>query len=516
MDDHQPEIERLQQELARARDRLAALEATEARHAETLARLRESETRYRQLVENVNSVILRMDRRGNITFVNRFACSFFGYPEDELLGKNVVGTIVPEVDGAGQNLVEEIRDICEHPERHQNHENENMHRDGGRVWVAWTNKGLFDQNGELAEILCIGNDLTGRKHYEEALQASEQNYREIFNATMNAIFIHEIPTGRVVDVNQTMLDMFGLSRDEAMRGTVEDISEGHSPYSQREADELLRKAAFEGPQKFEWRSRRSNGELFWTEVTLKQAVIGGIPRVLALAIDITQRKHFQERLIEEQQLLHQLLEAQERERRLIAFEIHDGLAQQLTAASMYCGNFERLCRDDLDQAIQSHEAGSIMLQKALAETRRLIRGLRPPVLDESGLVAAIEHLLIDMKESGPTEIEFLHEVQFDRLDPAWENSLFRIVQESLTNALRYSESPKIQVRLRQEPGWLLLEVEDWGNGFDTNQVERSCFGLKGIRERAGLLGGTATIETTPGKGTRVRVELPLNKNTPAA
>ena len=220
----------------------------------------------------------------------------------------------------------------------------------------------------------------------------------------------------------------------------------------------------------------------------------------------------QQRLIEEQQTLRQLLESQERERRLIAYEIHDGLAQQLAAAAMYCGTFEQLHQTHPEEATKAHEAGAIMLQKALAETRRLIGGLRPAVLDESGLVAAVENLISHIEAEGTTQIEFLPDVRFDRLDPARENSLFRIVQESLTNAGRYSGTQKIRVRLAQQTDRLILEIQDWGSGFDPNTVAQECFGLKGIRERANLLGGQATIESAPGEGTRVRVELPMEEN----
>ena len=130
--------------------------------------LKKSEAKYRDLVQNANSIILRMDVNGNVTFFNEFAQRFFGYPEDEILGKNVVGTIVPKT-GPGRDLVKMILDIGRHPERYMTNENENLRRDGSRVWVAWTNKAIFDQQGNVSEILCIGNDITELKQTEEKL-----------------------------------------------------------------------------------------------------------------------------------------------------------------------------------------------------------------------------------------------------------------------------------------------------------------------------------------------------------
>lgn len=129
-----------------------------------------SEAKYRELVENASSIIVRTDTLGNITFFNEFAQSFFGYSESEILGRNVVGTIVPTTDTAGNNLAEMVKDNLRHPQRYTHHENENIRRNGERVWVAWRNKALLDEAGRFAGILAIGTDISDRKRAEEALQ----------------------------------------------------------------------------------------------------------------------------------------------------------------------------------------------------------------------------------------------------------------------------------------------------------------------------------------------------------
>jgi len=131
--------------------------------------LQRSEIKYRELVQNANSIILRMDSQGNVTFFNEFAQQFFGYTEDEILGKKVVGTIVPTTDRAGRDLAAMIRDIGLNPENHVSNENENMRKDGARIWVAWTNKAIYDKDGNIVEILCVGNDVTERKLLEKQL-----------------------------------------------------------------------------------------------------------------------------------------------------------------------------------------------------------------------------------------------------------------------------------------------------------------------------------------------------------
>jgi two-component system cell cycle sensor histidine kinase/response regulator CckA len=136
--------------------------------------LRESEAKYRELVQNANSIIMRRDTRGTITFFNEFAQDFFGFTEDEILGRNVIGTIVPKRDSSGQDLTAMIQDIGRYPEKYSTNENENMRHDGERVWVAWTNKAICDKDGNVIEILCIGNDITERKQLEAQLQQAQK------------------------------------------------------------------------------------------------------------------------------------------------------------------------------------------------------------------------------------------------------------------------------------------------------------------------------------------------------
>lgn len=148
---------------------------TERRRAEEA--LRENERKYQELVENANSIILRWTRDGVVTFINEYGQDFFGYSEAELLGKNVVGTIVPETDTAGRNLTPLMDEICANPKTFEHNVNENMRRDGSRVWIAWTNKAVLDSQGRVKEVFSVGTDITGRKRAEKALQESEERLR---------------------------------------------------------------------------------------------------------------------------------------------------------------------------------------------------------------------------------------------------------------------------------------------------------------------------------------------------
>lgn len=118
-----------------------------------------SENMYKEIVENANSIILLMDTKGRITFINQFGQRFFGYYEKDILGKSVIGTIVSEKNLSGKDLVKMIKDIVENPQRHSVNENENMRSNQERVDILWTNKAIIGYDGSIQEILCISNQV---------------------------------------------------------------------------------------------------------------------------------------------------------------------------------------------------------------------------------------------------------------------------------------------------------------------------------------------------------------------
>ncbi|MFN8454408.1 MAG: PAS domain S-box protein [Anaerolineae bacterium] len=184
--------------------------------------LQASEAKYRELVQNANSIIFRMNTEGRIIFFNEFAQRFFGYTAEEIIGQKVIGAIVPETDTAGQDLVAMIQGILQQPEQYSANENENIRRDGSRVWVAWTNKSILDENGQISEVLCIGNDITGRKRAEAALRDSEELYQSLVNNLSQSIFRKDI-AGRFTFGNNIFCQNMGLSLEELIGKTDYDI-----------------------------------------------------------------------------------------------------------------------------------------------------------------------------------------------------------------------------------------------------------------------------------------------------
>ena len=167
---------------------------------------------YRDLVESLNSVILRWKPTGEITFFNKYAQSFFGYSEDEILGKNVM-ILTPQRDSLGNDLTNLAENILKSPEKYVTNENENVRRNGERVWVQWTNKAIIDEAGNIREILVVGTDVTAKKQAEIALQKSVERYRLLAETMLQGV-VYQDATGKIITMNPAAQRILGKTAEE--------------------------------------------------------------------------------------------------------------------------------------------------------------------------------------------------------------------------------------------------------------------------------------------------------------
>ena len=194
---------------------------------------------------------------------------------------------------------------------------------------------------------------------------------------------------------------------------------------------------------------------------------------------------------------------------VIGCELHDGPCQYITSAQMLLEALRHQgtasTHDDsrrLDMALR-------FLERAGVELRRLIRGLHPLQLHDTRVLAIVERLSDENKMDGGPEIEWCLEAEFDELSNDLRVAILRILQECLTNVRRHSRTSKVLVGITQDDRSVCIQVQDWGIGFDLEKTRPECLGLNGIRQRARLLNGTMTIESHPGGGTCIAVDLPL-------
>lgn len=218
-------------------------------------------------------------------------------------------------------------------------------------------------------------------------------------------------------------------------------------------------------------------------------------------------------LLREQALLHRSLELHERDRQLLAFEIHDGIVQDMSGVVMLLESAGRQATFATPAAQELFDRAVRTQRESVAEARRLIRGLIPVVLDQAGFVASLQKLTQRFTTEQGIQVALRTTVSATHLAPAFEMIILRIVQEALNNVWRHSGALQAEVVVEQrgQPHGdeLLLTISDTGSGFDPAQVKTTRYGLTGMKERARLLGGGTQIESSPGQGTTLRVTLPL-------
>ncbi len=292
-DELEQRVEQRTAELAEANQDLHR-EIAERRRAEEA--LKESEERYRSFVQNFPGIAFRGRLNSVPVFLHGALEEITGYTEQDFLaGKPRWDQVVHPEDlpGLWETTGKALRTV---PDYSAHREYRIVRKDDEVRWVEEYIENRCDASGRPAFVEGAVYDITERKRAEEALHASEENYRTIFNAANDAIFVHDPESGEILDVNQRFCEMFGYTVEEARELSVEDVSSGQPPYTQEEALRYIHVAARGEPQTFEWLARGREGQPFWVEVNVKRVTLGGQLRVLAVARDISERKEAEDEL----------------------------------------------------------------------------------------------------------------------------------------------------------------------------------------------------------------------------
>ncbi len=329
-----------------------------------------------------------------------------------------------------------------------------------------------------------------------------------FGALWAAVLRHAVEYVAVVDRQGIIQEVSRI--DEGVRR--EDVI-GHSfvRFTTPESTERLTRGLAEvfrsgTAQVTETMVRLPDGTLNYFAIRLAPILRDGRPvAAMVFAESIRSLKVSEQALQREQAVLRRLIDIQERERQLVSYEIHDGLAQYIAGGIM---QLEAHLHAAEERASREAVEALRLLRAAADEARRLIGGLRPPALDELGIVEAIESVVADARVEIPT-VEFVHHLPGKRLPLPVETAIFRIVQESLTNVRRHAGATRAEVVVQRVADGVRVRVVDDGRGFDLTAVPESRFGLEGIRQRCRVLGATPRIESAPGAGTRIDVVLPV-------
>jgi len=475
-----------------------AEDITEQKRAEVA--LCQSNEELRAIYAATPDGLLIMDvENGRLLGANPAMCRKLGYSAEELTAMSMPSIHPPED-------LPHVLEVFETEKSKPAPTAENvpcLRKDGSVLYADITSRHLIYQGRPC--LIGFFRDITQRKETERAVRKSEARFRSLFENLPDFVAILD----RHATIEFVNHPPPGTSAEELLGTSGFSFVVPEHQKSGREAFQQTLSTC--RTQTVEVRDIFGR---WWACRLVPMAEEGEVRHVMAISTEITEQKQYVETIEDEQHLLRQLLDLHERDRQLIAYEIHDGFSQQLTGAKLNLDAYKRLPDHNSEESRQLLDTGLQLLGESIDETRRLISGLRPPILDEFGIVAAVDYLVCESRERHGLQIEFNHRVEFGRLAPPLESTIFRIVQESLNNACIHSQSDKIRIELAQRissSGKERVEVEvcDWGTGFDPDAIEENRFGLRGIRDRARLFRGQVAIETAPGKGTRIAVELPL-------
>lgn len=376
-----------------------------------------------------------------------------------------------------------------------------------RAASAIRNAQLFEQTQHhVAE---LEERIAERKRAEAALRESEERYRELFENARDAIYVHDLE-GNYVSVNRAAEQLSGYTRAEIVgHNFVEFVSPEHVRQVRKS---FCAKLAEQGATTYEVDLIAKDGRRIPVEVSSRAIYENGLlVGVQGMARDITERKVAQDAL---QMFSRQLIEAQEDERRRIARELHDQIGQVLTAIKMNLHTVQQDCN--------STEAGSHIKDNidAVDEALRLVRDLsidlRPPLLDDLGLVTALRWYVDRYAKRTGLNVDVVIELpdENERFSREVETACFRIAQEALTNIVRHAQASQILVYVAKDKNMLSVSVKDDGVGFDAESLRKratrvATLGLISMQERAHAAGGTIDIDSVPSHGTEVRFKLPL-------
>ncbi|MEJ2157419.1 MAG: PAS domain S-box protein [Desulfobacteraceae bacterium] len=373
---------------------------------------------------------------------------------------------------------------------------------------------IKDSGGNITAAIEMVEDITAHLKMQERLRDSELRYRTIFETTGNATMIVEADSS-ISLVNTEFEKLSGYTKEEieGIMSWEAFISEGDLAMMQK-YHQLRRKDPEAAPRHYECRVKNRMGRI--RDVLTTVAILPGTFRSVVSLMDITESKKAQLALEASEKQLREfssrLQSAQEEERKRIARDLHDSIGQSLMVIKL---NVEKTIKsipagDDNEETIASPLQSLIpLIQSCVEETRRICSGLRPHVLDDIGVIAAIGWFCRNFHISFPNLlIKRTIDVAEDQIPEHLKIVIFRILQEALNNITKYSRATLADIRLGQNEGRLELNIRDNGAGFDLDTVlngdnRNRGLGLSGMRERTELSGGRFKIESTKGKGTSI-------------
>jgi PAS domain S-box-containing protein len=492
----------------------AAQDVTERKKAENELQLAYQRLSYH--VENTPLAVIEWDNDLCIKRWSKRAEEMFGWKASEVLGKSGYDPAFLFIHKEDRHGVDEIVEqlIKGRVDRNQIR-NRIFTKDGKIIYSEWYNSALRDEQGNVITILSLIHNVTEQKIAEEQIRQSEAHLAEAQRVAKMGSWDLDLKTDKI-SWSEEIYHVFGIDKH-----TFGETQSSFLHLVNEEDRELVRQAN---------RHTVQTGEPFTIEFHIttpkgeRRAIQehgygqtdehGKVVRLVGTAQDITERKKAEESLQrsyeEIRRLNEHLQKIREEERTSIAREIHDELGQYLTVLKMDVGILNKKLPDAEDIVQRKLQGLSENIDKVVHSVRRIASELRPTILDELGLAAAIAWHLEEFEKHSGIKTHFVEPEEEPDLPEAVKTNLFRIVQESLTNVARHSKATDVKIDLLPSDGHLILTIMDNGIGLAPDVIsQKKTMGILGMKERTAIIGGKYDIQSTPGKGTQISVRVPL-------
>ena len=466
-------------------------------------------------IDHAADAIFIADTNKRFVYVNNEACRSLEYTRDELMELTVAEitpTYEPEKFRKQFHILKETGVV----------RYETVHRTkSGRDFPIDLTINLFERNDTI--LMCgVARDITERKRAVEALRVSEERLRATIDNTPHVAVQWYDKHGRVLYWNRASEMIFGWKSEEVLGKTLDQLI--HTPEEAaayvKLLEEIYTTRRSVGPAEYGFR-RRDGTSGVCLSTTFAIPSPDGEPCFVCMDVDVTERNRAEEQVQHAYQQLRELtqqLEAtQEAERKRIARELHDEFGQLITALRVDLSWLSRKPGAQANDASGEEVAQRLKSMTELVDllarsTRRIAGSLRPSILDDLGLVAALRWQTRDFQERTGLECTLLlgPDVAQMQVQDSQATALFRIAQELLTNVIRHANAQRVQISLQEERGALVMTIDDDGRGITEQDITKpTSFGLRGIRERVALIGGELTMKGVPHRGTTVGVRVPI-------
>jgi PAS domain S-box-containing protein len=485
------------------------------------------------IVESSDDAVVSKDLNGIIQTWNASAQRIFGFTPEEAIGRPITIIIPQDLQDEEKEIIRKLRN----GERIEHFETLRVTKSGERRNISLTVSPVRDAQGKVVGASKVARDVTERRQIDEALRKQEAHLRAAFSQTYSFFALMTLD-GTILEVNRAAIEASGRTREELIGRKFWEPWWSPLPEEVESLKKSIARAARGEMVREECYFYLPDGSKRFADRSLNPVIddAGNIVMVVGSGLDMTEQKELRERLeahvklrtqeLEEknQILLEQaetvrelsgkLLRAQDEERRRIARDLHDSSGQILVAVQMNLAPLEEQARKMSPEFAAGIKQSMELVEQLSKELRTVSYLLHPPLLDEAGLPSALRWYLEGFAERSKIDVQMEVPPDLGRLPGDMEMTIFRIVQESLTNIHRHSGGRRAEIRLERSANEVRLEIQDNGQGMPRSnngggaRTPRAGVGIQGMRERVKQLGGRLEIESN-GSGTAVNVSLPL-------